>query len=165
MQLKPCRYPTCTNLIPRDQVNPFCSEHKQYWHQPRHNAYAKTDYKLYNKFKRDQRANKFYHSRAWKNLSRQLRRKAIWTCAVCGRTKEGASFLVVDHIVPLKVDPKDKLNPNNLWVLCKECHFWKTRLEQKVYGASLISNLDASKRWPKERIANWILSKEKASWR
>ena len=104
MQLKKCRYPTCNELIPIDQANPFCSKHGKNWHQ-RNFKYQKTNYKNYNKYKRDPVANKFYHSRAWRTLSADLRRQSIWTCQCCGRTYDGNSFLVVDHIIPLKVAP------------------------------------------------------------
>lgn len=159
MQLKKCRYPTCTKLIPLNQMNPFCKEHGKNWHQ-RNFKYQKTNYKNYNKYKRDPVANKFYHSRAWRTLSADLRRQSIWTCQCCGRTYDGNSFLVVDHIIPLKVAPKLKLDRKNLWVLCKKCHFWKTKLEEQIYTTSLIANLDTSKAWPREKIKNWILSHE-----
>ncbi|MCH3989866.1 MAG: HNH endonuclease [Lactobacillus sp.] len=161
MQLKQCRYPTCTKLVSRSQANPFCKDHAQYWQPPKSSPYRKTDYKMYNRFKRDKQADAFYHSKQWKRLSEKLRRKSIWTCQCCGRTRDRVSFLVVDHIVPLKVDPSRRLDEKNLWVLCKQCHFWKTQLETQIYGASRISNLDASKSWPREKIANWIQNKEK----
>lgn len=159
MQLKKCRYPTCNELIPIDQANPFCSKHGKNWHQ-RNFKYQKTNYKNYNKYKRDPVANKFYHSRAWSTLSADLRRQSIWTCQCCGRTYDENSFLVVDHIIPLKVAPKLKLDRKNLWVLCKKCHFWKTKLEEQIYTTSLIANLDTSKAWSREKIKNWILSHE-----
>lgn len=162
MKLKKCRYPTCNNLIPLDQENPFCSKHGKNWHKRSFNLYRKTDYKSYNKFKRDKKANAFYHSAPWRALSADLRRQSIWTCAVCGRTKDQKSNLVVDHIIPLKVEPSLALDRKNLWVLCKQCHFWKTKLEQQIYGDSLISNLDTSKAWPRKRIKEWILKREKA---
>ena len=160
MQLKKCRYPTCNQLIPIDQSNPFCKKHGQKW-QHKQFKFVKTDYKKYNKIRRDPKANAFYHSAPWRRLSADLRRQSMWTCNCCGRTYDGKSFLVVDHIIPFKVEPKLKLDRKNLWVLCKKCHFWKTKLEQQIYGASLIANLDTSKAWPRKKIQNWILSHEK----
>ena len=162
MQLKKCRYPTCNQLISIDQANPFCKVHGKNWHKRNFNFYRKTNYQDYNKHKRDPKANAFYHSAPWRRLSADLRRQSIWTCQCCGRTYDGKSFLVVDHIIPLKVEPKLKLDRKNLWVLCKKCHFWKTKLQQQIYGSSLIANLDTSKAWPREKIQKWILSHEKS---
>lgn len=161
MQLKKCRYPTCSQLIPFDQKNPFCKKHGKNWHQRQFN-YQKTNYKNYNKYQRDPVANAFYHSAPWRRLSADLRRKSMWTCECCGHTYDAKSFLVVDHIIPFKVEPRLKLDRKNLWVLCKKCHFWKTKLEQQIYGTSLIANLDTSKAWPRKKIQNWILAREKS---
>ncbi len=161
MQLKKCRYSTCNQLIPFDQKNPFCKKHGKNWHQRKFN-YQKTNYKNYNKYQRDPVANAFYHSAPWRRLSVDLRRKSMWTCECCGHTYDAKSFLVVDHIIPFKVEPRLKLDRKNLWVLCKKCHFWKTKLEQQIYGASLIANLDTSKAWPRKKIQNWILTREKS---
>lgn len=161
MQLKKCRYPTCNQLIPFDQKNPFCKKHGKNWHQRQFN-YQKTNYKSYNKYRRDPQANAFYHSAPWRRLSADLRRQSMWTCECCGHTYDARSFLVVDHIIPFKVEPRLKLDRKNLWVLCKKCHFWKTKLEQQIYSASLIANLDTSKAWPREKIKNWILVREKS---
>ena len=161
MQLKKCRYPTCNQLIPFDQKNPFCKKHGKNWHQRQFN-YQKTNYKNYNKYQRDPVANAFYHSAPWRRLSADLRRKSMWTCECCGHTYDAKSFLVVDHIIPFKVEPRLKLDRKNLWVLCKKCHFWKTKLEQQIYGTSLIANLDTSKAWPRKKIKNWILTREKS---
>lgn len=161
IQLKQCRYPTCNELIPFDQKNPFCKKHGKNWHQRQFN-YQKTNYKSYNKYRRDPQANAFYHSAPWRRLSADLRRQSMWTCECCGHTYDARSFLVVDHIIPFKVEPRLKLDRKNLWVLCKKCHFWKTKLEQQIYSASLIANLDTSKAWPREKIKNWILVREKS---
>lgn len=161
MQLKKCRYSTCNQLIPFDQKNPFCKKHGKNWRQRKFN-YQKTNYKNYNKYQRDPVANAFYHSAPWRRLSVDLRRKSMWTCECCGHTYDAKSFLVVDHIIPFKVEPRLKLDRKNLWVLCKKCHFWKTKLEQQIYGASLIANLDTSKAWPRKKIQNWILTREKS---
>lgn len=160
MKLKKCRYPTCSKLIPYDQEIPYCSDHRKYYHQRTVNKYRKTNYQEYNRTKRDKEANAFYHSKEWKRLSERLRRQSLWTCQCCNRTRDGKSFLVVDHIIPLKVDQNRRLDPQNLWVLCKECHFWKTKLEQKIYGESIVMNLDTSKKWTREKIKNWILTRE-----
>lgn len=160
MQLKRCRYTTCNNLIPNSGI-PYCKQHAYLYHPYQFKRKHRTGYfKQYNKFKRDPIANQFYHTKEWKHLSASLRKQAFNTCAVCGRTKDGSAQLVVDHIIPFKIEPRLKLNRDNLWVLCKECHFWKTKLEQKIYGDSIVENLDVSKRWSVSKIKQYILSKE-----
>lgn len=161
MQLKKCRYPTCANLIALTQSNPFCKTHANLYKKRERKFARKTNYIEYNKHRRDKKANAFYHSTSWRRLSADLRRQSLWTCQCCGKTYDAKSFLVVDHIIPLKVNPNLKLDRKNLWVLCKKCHFWKTKLEQQIYGSSLIANLDTSKAWPRKKIQNWILSREK----
>lgn len=163
MQLKHCRYPTCTTLIPRGQANPYCTKHAHLykpWKPTIYQHNRKQSYKQYNLTKRDKVANAFYHSRQWVAMSRHMRQQAYFTCTCCGRTRDEKNFLVVDHIIPLKVNWRERLVPSNLWVLCKECHYWKTQLEQQIYGDSVIENLDTSKRWTKSKIQKFILSKE-----
>lgn len=40
-------------------------------------------------------------------------------CEACGKT----DGLHVHHIVPFSVEPASELSPENLWTLCKDCHF------------------------------------------
>lgn len=40
-------------------------------------------------------------------------------CEACGKSDS----LHVHHIVPISVNPKMELDANNLWTLCKYCHF------------------------------------------
>ncbi|MRB19217.1 HNH endonuclease, partial [Bacillus thuringiensis] len=41
---------------------------------------------------------------------------------------------MVDHIIPLKVDPSLKLKLENLQSLCNPCHNRKTAEDKKRYG-------------------------------
>lgn len=160
MQVRRCRYSTCNRLIPRSGI-PYCKQHASLY-KPHvfTRKHRKGYFKDYNANKRDPIANQFYHSKEWKRTSARLRKQAFNTCSICGRSKDGSSQLVVDHIIPLKIEPRLKLSEDNLWVLCKECHYWKTKLEKNIYGSSKVANLDISKAWPKEKIKNFILKKE-----
>ncbi|WEV36226.1 HNH endonuclease signature motif containing protein [Lactobacillus sp. ESL0677] len=160
MQLKRCRYATCNNLIPKSGI-PYCKLHAYLYHPYKFKCKHRAGYyRQYNRLKRDPIANQFYHSKEWRQLSDRLRKQSFYTCQVCGRTKDGSSMLVVDHIIPLKVQPSLRLTRSNLWVLCKECHYWKTKLEQKIYSDSIVANLDISKRWSIDKIKQYILSNE-----
>lgn len=66
-------------------------------------------------------ANKFYHSKLWKNVRREVLRRDLYTCRDCyQRCTE------VHHVVPLTPeninDYSISLNPDNLVSLCWSCH-------------------------------------------
>ncbi|WP_420798493.1 HNH endonuclease [Lactiplantibacillus plantarum] len=52
------------------------------------------------------------------------------TCQVCGQALDDRK--IVDHIHGLKVSPNEKLDKDNLWVLCYRCHNIKTQLEESI---------------------------------
>lgn len=57
-------------------------------------------------------------SSAWPRTRAEHLKKCP-ACEACGKT-EG---LHVHHIIPFSVDPKLELSEENLWTLCKDCHF------------------------------------------
>lgn len=65
--------------------------------------------------------DKFYHSSAWKKTRKLIVVAKLGLCEECGR--KGTE---VHHIIPLTPnnvnDPTIALNPNNLKLLCKQCH-------------------------------------------
>ncbi len=71
----------------------------------------------YNKHQRDMRADKFYHSKAWKDLSRAVLAKADYKCALCG-----GLAVEVHHIREIRTDWDKRLDPDNLMPLCTACH-------------------------------------------
>lgn len=164
MRYKICRKPDCDAKIPFGQDNPYCISHASMWHKPtqyvRHSS--KQRQKLYNRYKRDKEANAFYHSKQWTNLSQSLKRQAYFTCECCGHTYDKPRYLITDHIVPRRIDKRKQIDRDNLWVICQECHYWKTRLENKVYTSqSLIANLDTAKQWNKKQCTEWILEQRR----
>ena len=72
---------------------------------------------------------KFFNSKSVRHKFTKEERKAIMdecpTCVICDKNKGSQ----IDHILPLSLGGTNE--PDNLQVLCKECHFEKTRAEQE----------------------------------
>ena len=63
----------------------------------------------------------FYHSRAWKRLSRAFLLSRNYICERCGKPAEVAhhrKYLTAANVL----DPDVSLNPANLEALCMDCH-------------------------------------------
>lgn len=59
---------------------------------------------------------------------------------------------------PRKIDKRKQLDNDNLWVICKRCHWYKGMLENDVYTDGLfLENIDTSKSWDKYEVRQWIL--------
>ncbi len=71
----------------------------------------------YNKNKRDRKADRFYHSKQWKSLSKAVLAKAGYKCALCG-----GLAVEVHHIQDVRTHPQLRLMPSNLMPLCTACH-------------------------------------------
>jgi len=63
----------------------------------------------------------FYRTNEWKNLRDAFRSKMAQFCCVCGAEEN----LSVDHINPIRFFWEQRLDENNLQILCKECNFEK----------------------------------------
>ncbi|MCJ8184798.1 HNH endonuclease [Lactiplantibacillus pentosus] len=164
MRMKVCRMSGCNELVSYEQENPFCTKHASYYKPRPYQHYNKWERKQlnkdYNRNHRDKEANDFYHSVAWRKLSRVAKERAYMTCECCGHTALGKGKLVVDHITPRRIDKRKQLDSNNLWVLCYSCHYWKGQLEQDIYedgDENFISNLDVATQWDRESCREWIL--------
>lgn len=82
--------------------------------------------KQYNQARRDNKRDylAFYNSATWRELRTQVLLRDNGICQRCGM-----EATLVDHIIPSEDDWADRLNPDNLESLCKDCHYWKTRRE------------------------------------
>lgn len=164
MRMKVCRKSGCNNAIPYNQKNPYCTVHA-FLYKPNHadvTKHVKRDTSYYDKYKRDKESAAFYQSKIWEHTARTVKAKSFFTCAICDRTYDKPGYLVTDHIVPLKIDRRRCLDPQNLWVLCKGCHYWKTQLEEKIYTSqSRIENIDVSTKWTRSKISEWVLAHKK----
>jgi hypothetical protein len=63
----------------------------------------------------------FYKSREWKEIKKGVYFRLKNKCAVC-ETREN---LVVDHIRPVRHFWEERLNPDNLQILCNDCNLEK----------------------------------------
>lgn len=79
--------------------------------------YNKNQSREYNRFRRDRRADKFYHSKEWKVLSKLVLLKADYKCAECG-----GLATEVHHKKAVADDWDERLNVDNLVALCTACH-------------------------------------------
>lgn len=70
-------------------------------------------------------ARKRGYDRAWEKLSIAWRNEHP-LCAMCIREGRDTAGVLVDHIVPLKVDPSRRLDRTNLQTLCRHHHQIKT---------------------------------------
>ena len=63
----------------------------------------------------------FYHSRAWRQLSKAFLQSKNYVCERCGNPAQIAHHK--QHITPRNLtDPEITLNPANLEALCLNCH-------------------------------------------
>lgn len=79
-------------------------------------------HKLYNKYKRDQEAKRFYNSKAWNKTRTLALIRDYYLCQMCLRNKLIVVYDVVHHIKSLKDYPELALTLENLISLCHACH-------------------------------------------
>jgi 5-methylcytosine-specific restriction protein A len=70
-------------------------------------------------------ADPFYQSPEWRGLVRDIKRQRGAFCVTCGSGKR----IIGDHIREIK-DGGDKLDANNVQLLCHACHQRKTARER-----------------------------------
>ena len=68
-------------------------------------------------YKRNKKIDKFYHSKAWKDLSKSVLAKANYVCADCG-----GLATEVHHEIEISKDWSKRLDIDNLTPLCTSCH-------------------------------------------
>jgi hypothetical protein len=72
----------------------------------------------YSDKEKEDRLHNFYQSKAWRDLRDSIKRNLTKMCPVCGSEEN----LVVDHIKPLRFFWEERLNPDNLQILCGDCN-------------------------------------------
>ena len=80
-------------------------------------ADRKVEQRIYNQRYRNNESDKFYHSAAWKRLSKTVLINAHYRCAQCGKLATE-----VHHIVEITDDWNRRLDISNLVPLCTSCH-------------------------------------------
>lgn len=63
------------------------------------------------------------HNRLWQKLRNQMFRLYGRTCMRCGCT---IGEMHIDHVKPWSKYREGRYDPENLQVLCRDCHAWKT---------------------------------------
>lgn len=89
------------------------------------------EYQQYNKdrWKYQNDLMKFYNSKAWRELSKIVLNESYYVCRSCGNNAS-----LADHIIPVRVDWKERLNKDNIQPLCDACHAIKTEEDKKKYN-------------------------------
>ncbi|PGB51835.1 HNH endonuclease [Bacillus anthracis] len=123
--LRPCCEFHCYNLT-RER---YCEEHR---YKEKETQQDKNRY--YDRFKRDKESTAFYRSKAWERLREQALMRDKGLCLQCKNNRKIKVADMVDHIIPIKVDPSVKLKLENLQSLCNPCHNRKTAEDKKKYG-------------------------------
>jgi len=125
--LKPCNKIGCTNLT-RDR---YCDQHK---HLAEQRQRDKQRDKHYDKYKRNQQARAFYHSKEWERIRLAVLSRDNFLCQECLKNKRITRAVIADHIVPLLVAWDKRLDMSNLQSLCQSCHNRKTAEDKRRYG-------------------------------
>lgn len=116
--LRPCNKPGCSQLT-RDG---YCEQHKT----------AKADnHRYYDRYQRNKKHNRFYHSASWKRVRDLIRIRDNGLCVECLNDKRITVGTIVDHIIPIKQNWNKRLDEDNLQLLCQPCHNKKTGTERR----------------------------------
>lgn len=104
---RPCNHQGCPALT----NDAYCEKHR------------KQTAREYNTNVRDQELHKFYNSKQWRDIRKEVLLRDLYTCITCGQRAE-----IVDHIVEIK-DGGCRTCKDNLQSLCRACHNTKTKQE------------------------------------
>ena len=126
MKVSHCNERGCRELV--KQGERYCPEHAKLHQWSGGSQQVKKDgYRDYNRNRRDQEANDFYHSKQWKTVRDYAIARDMYTDQV---TNEVSDELIVDHIIPSRLlSSVEQLDTINLWSLSRGTHTIKTRLE------------------------------------
>ena len=81
--------------------------------------------------KKESVLHKFCQSQEWLELRYKFILKHKAACMCCGRTpKEDGVSIHVDHIKPKSKYPDLRLVESNLQILCKDCNFGKSNIDE-----------------------------------
>jgi 5-methylcytosine-specific restriction enzyme A len=117
--MKYCDFNGCTTKIKRGS---YCDEHKRSKQSFRNKQKKKYIYHHDNK--------QFYNSKPWKYVRSEVYQRELGYCQRCKKFVFGRQAHV-HHIIEIKKDPTLKLEPNNLMLLCPQCHTLEENKENK----------------------------------
>lgn len=129
MKVSHCNERDCRELVKQGQR--YCQVHAKLHQWSGGSQQVKKDgYRDYNRNRRDQEANDFYHSKQWTSTRNYVIARDMYTDQVTGRV---SNELIIDHIVPRRLLSTDEqLDTSNLWSLSRGTHTIKTRMEQHM---------------------------------
>ncbi|MDM3958117.1 HNH endonuclease [Enterococcus faecalis] len=102
-----CQFEGCSNTTERGA---YCSEHARS---------SRKKKKQGNVYHHENKS--FYRTPAWRDMREVIYERDRGCCKRCGKFVFGRKAHV-HHIVPIKNNLLLKLDPNNLILLCSECH-------------------------------------------
>jgi len=111
--LKPCAHPMCPNLT----IGTRCEKHSVDG-----KIDQASDQRYYDKYLRDKRSFKFYHSKEWRQTRAYVFGLSHGLCDQCRQWGVITPGNVIHHKVPLKRDYELRLDLKNLICLCNSCH-------------------------------------------
>lgn len=142
MKMRHCKYNGCRKLIPFDES--YCHTHilviasqdkdkelqeqqlremsQGYQQAERHTRYA-------NSTRAESLGHAFYQSVSWRKLSARIKVRDLYIDAVDNRVY-GNNELIVDHIVPRRTAPELSMSEDNLWLINRIHHNYKTSIEK-----------------------------------
>ncbi len=100
--MKYCGEQGCNNLISKGF---YCTQHRR----------RRKRTKYHHKNKKD------YNTSQWDSVRSFVYEREKGSCQRCGKFVFGKSAHT-HHIIPIKVNPKLKYDPENLMLLCSKCH-------------------------------------------
>jgi 5-methylcytosine-specific restriction endonuclease McrA len=103
----------------------------------------------------DEQIKEFYTTPEWKELRKETYAKLTHFCPVCGSEEK----LVVDHIKPVRFFWEERLNPDNLQILCDDCNLEKASNTQWTLK-NHIKNKEYLSDWRQSKT-NYIQQKKK----
>lgn len=123
--MKYCEFDGCREHITQGR---YCKDHSFSVKRKRQQKKHKEIYHHENK--------SFYRSQAWKSVADFVYEREDGRCQRCQRFVFGRQAHR-HHVVPIKKNPNLKLDPNNIRLLCPQCHiFEENQDKQKAVYAS-----------------------------
>lgn len=117
--MKYCDFNGCSSKI---NSGYYCKEHKRSKQSVKKKQKKRDIYHHNNK--------QFYNSQAWKSTRSFIYERERGCCQRCGKFVFGRQAHV-HHVIEIKKDATLKLDPNNLMLLCPQCHILEENKDKK----------------------------------
>lgn len=146
-RIRRCRFKGCHS--PAYMPNHYCQRHIKYEEEYRkkreqfaHRQHSHASQWRYNHITRYRNGtkseqNRFYHSKQWKTMRTIALKRDYSLCQYCKALGKLTTGNVIDHVLPIERFPQHMKDMSNLVTCCRDCHYWKTRWEERYYGTGL----------------------------